>query len=89
MRYILLLSALLAIFLTSFTTPATASEYASINRRAAAVRAKVDGLKTYDAYLAIELAHIAKEEIAEHDKKAAEEFMQAAEWSANKAGGKK
>jgi hypothetical protein len=89
MRYILLVSGLLATCLITFTTPVMADESASINKRAAAVHAKVDGLKTYNAYLAIDLADIAKAEMDEHDKGAAEEFMNAAEWSANKAGGKK
>jgi hypothetical protein len=88
MKYGLLVSGLLAILLTTFTTPLTAGESASVDQRAAAVRTEVNGLTTYNAYLALELANIAVAELTEHDKTGADEFIQAAEEAAAKAGGK-
>ncbi len=66
---------------------ATAGAFTSIDARADAVTKKVEGKKTYEAYLARKFAAFAQEELSQHDLNAARAFMDMAEEAAAKTGG--
>lgn len=88
MKSIFIASGLFAAVLLSFTPPASAGIFGqSMEERTAAVRAQTEGLNTYNAYLARELAMIAGAEKSQHDA-ASSEFIKMAEEAAAKAGGK-
>lgn len=87
MRHTWIASGLFAAALMS-VSPATAGIFPnSIEERAAAVREQTEGVHTYHAYLARELATIAGVEKSQHDG-ADRQFMNMAEEEAAKAGGK-
>ncbi|MFQ5345573.1 MAG: hypothetical protein ACE5DZ_06395 [Mariprofundus sp.] len=81
MRIILFLFALFA-----FSLPASA---ASVETRAEALRAQLEGNNSYHAHLARELASFAEDEKGQHDIIVAKSFMNKAEEEAAKAGGAK
>lgn len=83
MRYIIMLSALLA-----FASPAMAGWMCSVEDRASALRIQLEGNQSYEANLARKLANIAIEEKGQHDLDVARQFMDLAEQHAAKAGGK-
>ncbi len=85
MKAILLLFTLFA-----FALPATsAGFFASLDERADAMNAQLEGKSDYHAYLARELADIAFEEKSQHDTGVAKEFMSMAEEHAAQSGGAK
>lgn len=83
----LFMAAIVAVLLLPLT--ATAGALTSIDVRADAVNKKVEGIKTYEAYLARKFAAFAEEELGQHDLNAARQFMELAEEAAAKAGGSK
>lgn len=86
MRYPMILCGMFALFVMSFASPSTAGIFGkSIEERAAAVHEQTEGLHNYHAYLARELASIAEDENAQHDR-ADCEFMKLAEEAAARAG---
>jgi len=76
---------LLASFI--FFAPLVASA-ASVEERSQAIYAQVKGNANYYAHLAKKLANVAVNEKSQHDVMAARQFMDLAEESASKAGGK-
>jgi|GEM_PF-6360139 len=80
-------SLLMTIALLS-ATPAWAGIFTSIEDRAAAVHAAVDGKNSYEAKLAAQYADIAVSENGQHDNAVAARFMLMAEEMVSRTGGK-
>jgi hypothetical protein len=82
---------ILLCFFTLFACSMTASAatFSSIEDRASAVRAELNGNNNYQAHLARELASIAEDEISQHDLKAARAFIKMSEEHAAQVGGAK
>jgi len=75
--------------LFAFALPAAAFSLDSVDDRAEALNAQLQGDSSYHANLARELADIASEEKSQHDTAVAREFMNMAEEHAEQAGGAK
>jgi len=88
MKYKLFTLGAIACALMSFTSPAMAMSFASVEDRADVVRNTTGDTNNYHAFLAKELASIAESEISDHDLRAARTFIIMAEEEAIKAGGK-
>jgi len=83
MKIILLICTLFA-----FALPASSSDFTtSVEDRAEAINAQLQGNNSYHAHLAREFASIAEEEKMQHDTSVAKEFMHMAEEHAAQAGG--
>ncbi len=68
-------------------SPAAAGVFDSVDDRAARVEAQVQGRHDYHAELARNLASIAQDEKAQHDGRAARQFMELAEQAAESGKG--
>ena len=78
--------ALFIFALASFSLSANAA-FLSVDDRAEAISAKLQGNNSYHAHLARQLADVASAEKAQHDLGVAKQFIQMAEEEAAKAGG--
>ena len=79
---------LLTILVGAMATPAMAGAFDSIDDRASRVEARVQGKHDYQAELARDMASAAQDELAQHDLRAARQFMDLAEQAASRSGGK-
>jgi len=77
------------LFLFTLFAWSISASAASVEDRAAALNAQLQGNNNYHAHLARELASFAEEEKGQHDITVARSFMEMAEKEAAKAGGEK